>query len=416
MSKRAVIIGGGAAGMFTSIRLGEQGMDVTVLEKNEKLGKKIFITGKGRCNFTNTGDESTFFASVMRNPKFLYSAYHAFGAQDAVDFFEESGMPVKVERGNRAFPVSDHAYDVTDALKKRMKRVGVKVILNAEVQKIEIGSEKKVTGVICTTKNGTEFIKADRVIVATGGLSYPSTGSTGDGYRFAEETGHTVVPTAPSLVPMITKEDTKELAGLSLKNVTLSIFDGNKTLYSGFGEMLFTHSGISGPLVLTASSVLAGSKADFPLRTQIDLKPKVSAEEFDKRILRLVKEQKDKNLSNLFRELYPASMIKRMLDLCGLEGNRKAYTLTRAEREAIIHMTKRFPLTVTGSAGYAEAVITRGGVSVKDIDPKTMMSKKIKGLYFAGEVIDVDALTGGFNLQIAWSTANAAGNAPDCDE
>ena len=436
--KKAVIIGGGAAGMFASIQLAKRGFDVTVLEKNEKLGKKIFITGKGRCNFTNDCEQQIFFSSVMRNPKFLYSAYHAFSAQDAMAFFENAGMPVKVERGQRAFPVSDHAYDVTDALKRLMKRYGVKILLHAEAEEIDFDPEAGVRGIYyhltenikdvsSREKNGkcrasqsvkyTEgerlYLEADRILVATGGLSYPSTGSTGDGYRFAEKTGHTVQPQKPSLVPLLTEENVSALAGLSLKNVTLTLHDGKKAISEGFGEMLFTHKGISGPLVLTASSVLAGREKVYPVRAEIDLKPNVSAEEFDKRILRTLETHGDKNLSNLLREFYPASMIEFMLDLCEMDGSQKARTMTKAQRTRLVAVTKHFPLTITGTAGFSEAVITKGGISVRDIDPKTMMSKKVNGLYFAGEVIDVDALTGGFNLQIAWSTAYAAGNAPE---
>ncbi|MBQ6036799.1 MAG: NAD(P)/FAD-dependent oxidoreductase [Lachnospiraceae bacterium] len=419
MSERAVVIGGGAAGMFASIQLAKRGMDVMVLEKNEKLGKKVFITGKGRCNFTNVCDEETFFRSVMRNPKFLYSAYHAFRAQDTVEFFENAGMPVKVERGRRAFPVSDHAYDVTDALKRLMKRYGVNVLLNTEAVRIETGGEKQVTGVYFRSKEKNTdsqeemgYAAAERVIIATGGLSYPSTGSTGDGYRFARETGHTVTDCTPSLVPLLTEENVSELAGLSLKNVTLTILKPKK-MSSEIGEMLFTHKGISGPLVLTASSILAGEKCTFPVGAEIDLKPGITEEELDRRIVRLFEEHGAKNLSNLLRELFPVSMINWMIRLCGLDGTEKGRDVTRKERNILVRMTKHFPLMITGNAGYAEAVITKGGVSVKEIDPKTMMSKKIKGLYFTGEVIDTDALTGGFNLQIAWSTAFAAGNAPD---
>ena len=442
MSEKAVIIGGGAAGMFTSIQLAKRGMNVTLIEKNEKLGKKIFITGKGRCNFTNACDDETFFRSVMRNPKFLYSAYHAFKAKDTMDFFENAGMPVKVERGQRVFPVSDHAYDVTDALKRQMKKYGVSVVLRAEAVRIETDQDHHISGVyyrellLDNEKNLSDlnafeeekYLSADRVIIATGGMSYPTTGSTGDGYRFAEKLGHTVTERTPSLVPLLTRENVSGLAGLSLKNVTLTLFVNEKAIYSGFGEMLFTHKGISGPLVLTASSVLAGmdpgrkkpsgnassgDNNDKKIHAEIDLKPNVTDAEFDKRILRLLEEHKSKNLANLLHELYPASMINWMLDLCGLDGIRKAFTLNRAERQRLVKMTKHMPLTVSGNAGYAEAVITKGGVSVREIDPKTMMSKKVRGLYFAGEVIDVDALTGGFNLQIAWSTAFAAGNAPD---
>ena len=447
MKEKTVVIGGGAAGMFSAVQLAKRGFDVTLLEKNEKLGKKIFITGKGRCNFTNDCDEETFFNSVKRNPRFLYSAYHAFNAQDAMHFFEAAGMSVKVERGSRAFPVSDHAYDVTDALKRMMKRYGVKTVLFAEVTEISVeGVRNDDSASLETNDTGTEkphkekkkkepvysgrvtgvqyrdvrephkpgpitTIGCSRVVVATGGLSYPTTGSTGDGYRFAAQCGHAVTKQTPSLVPLLTAEDVSPMAGLSLRNVTLSIRKSGKKIFSGFGEMLFTHKGISGPLVLTASSVLADAAGDEEILGEIDLKPNVTGEEIDTRLLRMVSEQKHKKLLNILHEFLPASMIEPVLKVSGVNGEKTGAEVTKAERLAIGMAAKHFPLTITGTAGFNEAVITSGGVSVREIDPKTMMSRRIRGMYFAGEVIDVDALTGGFNLQIAWSTAYAAGNA-----
>ena len=429
MKKSAIIVGGGAAGMFVSVQLAKNGFSVTLLEKNEKLGKKIFITGKGRCNFTNACTRDIFFSSVMRNPRFLYSAYAAFDPDDAIRFFEDAGMPVKVERGQRAFPVSDHAYDVTDALKRQMKRYGVTVRLHTEVSSLITetveppnngGPSVRVCGVRTREPDGTEGIyEADRVVIATGGLSYPTTGSTGDGYSLAASCGHTVADCHPSLVPLLVgEEEAHEMEGLSLRNVTLTIFDGKKKVFSEFGEMLFTGDGISGPLVLTASSVLAprmsgpeGAQLKEPVRAEIDLKPAISRDELEARFIKLFSESPNRDLANAVKSVYPSSLILPFLRLAGLDGHKKAASVTKEERRRIVEYTKALPLTVTGNAGFKHAVITQGGVSVKEVDPKTMASKKAEGLYFAGEVLDLDAKTGGFNLQIAWSTAYAAGNA-----
>ena len=458
MREKAVVIGGGAAGMFASVQLARRDMDVTVLEQNEKLGKKIFITGKGRCNFTNACSRETFFNSVVRNPKFLYSAWNGFSSADTLDFFENAGMPYKIERGSRAFPVSDHAYDVTDALKREMKRFGVKTVLHARVTDILIsnkganpgisdenpgisdenpenseknpeknentakskGQSSSVTGVEYEISDGKrqperKILPADRVVLATGGLSYPTTGSTGDGFRMAKRLGHSVTDGRPSLVPLLTDPAYPELAGLSLKNVSLSLSDGPRKIYSGFGEMLFTHKGISGPLVLTASSILADffseDNKDAEFHGEIDLKPAVSGEEFEERLLRIFTENPNRNLANALRGVYPAGIIEPILCAAGIGPERKANTVSRKERADLVRASKHFPLRITGTAGFSEAVITRGGISVREINPKTMESKIVRGLYFAGELIDTDALTGGFNLQIAWSTAFAAGNA-----
>ena len=448
----AVVIGGGAAGMFAAVMLGKRGFSVTMLEKNEKAGKKIFITGKGRCNFTNACDDETFFSSVIRNARFLRSSYSAWKSSDTMTFFEDAGMPVKVERGNRAFPVSDHAYDVTDALKRQLAKYRVKVLLHAEVQELITENipdaapksrDRRVTGVRYSVKGGAvQELSADRVIVATGGLSYPTTGSTGDGYRFAEETGHTVLPQSPSLVPFLTEEDVSPMAGLSLKNVAFTLKMDGKTAYTGFGEMLFTHHGISGPLVLSASSAVSGSlpyakgkegklspdltESDDGQKArdeetggdpqkkctaEIDLKPAIPEKEFEDRLLRIFSENPNRNLMNVLRGVYPSSMTEAVIRAAGADPEKKVHDVTRKERSAVVRATKHFPLTIAGTAGFSEAVITRGGISVKEINPKTMESKIVEGLYFAGEVLDVDALTGGFNLQIAWTTAYAAGNA-----
>ncbi len=414
---RVIVIGGGAAGMLAAIAAAEQGGRVTLLEQNEKLGKKIYITGKGRCNLTNASDMDTVRANVVRNPKFLYSAFSAFDNQDILRLLEEEGCPVKVERGNRAFPVSDHASDVIRALKQRMERLGVEIRLGARVTSLLckdgacagvrfLQTEEKGAGSI---KEGEQSLDAGAVIVATGGCSYPSCGSTGDGYRFAEETGHHLTDRRPALVPFETEETwVKELQGLSLRNVQIEIRREGKVLYREFGEMLFTHFGVSGPALLSASSV-AGDK--FPAGLHIDLKPALTREQLDRRILRDFSQAANKRLKNALDALYPAKLIPVFLKAGGLEGEKPVHEITREERARLLETTKNFSVTLTGLRGFAEAVITRGGVSVKDVHAGTMESKRVKGLYFAGEVLDVDALTGGYNLQIAWSTGYLAGQA-----
>ena len=399
--KKVLVIGGGAAGMMAAVFAARGGREVHVFEKNEKLGKKLFITGKGRCNITNAGDMDTLFSSVISNPKFLYSAFYGFTNEQTIAFFEELGVPVKIERGNRVFPVSDHSSDVIGALSREMNRLGVEVHLHAEVEKILTDREdpERIRGV--RLKNGKE-VAGDACIVATGGVSYPSTGSTGDGLRFAEELGLKVTELFPALVPMEVKEwYAKELQGLSLRNVTAAIYDGKKKLYEEFGEMLFTHYGVSGPIIISASSSV-GKKLK---------EPALSQEQLDQRILRDFEENRNKQFKNSVDRLFPAKLKPIMIELSGISAEKKVNEISKEERIRFVKLIKEFPMTLTGLRSYKEAIITKGGVSVKEIDPGTMESKKIKGLYFIGEVLDLDALTGGFNLQIAWSTAAAAGNA-----
>lgn len=408
-----IVVGGGAAGMFAAIAAAKNGHQVTLYEKNEKLGKKIFITGKGRCNITNAADMEELFDAVVTNSKFLYSSFYGYTNQNVIDFFEDAGVPVKIERGNRVFPISDHSSDVIRALEREMKKVGVKVCLNTEVKSVEAEKGKFNKVVLKDTTTQT----ADACIVATGGLSYRSTGSTGDGFRFAENVGHKVTQCFPSLVPMETKEPwICELQGLSLRNVEAKILDGKKELYKDFGEMLFTHFGVSGPLIISASSYVGkkfmdknGQKKELTL--EIDLKPALTEEQLDQRVLRDFEENHSRQFKNAITKLFPTKLIPVMLELGGIDPEKKVNSIEKEERKQFVHLIKHFRMTLTGLRDYPEAIITKGGVNVKEIDPGTMESKLVKGLYFAGEVLDLDALTGGFNLQIAWSTGYAAGNA-----
>lgn len=408
-----IVVGGGAAGMFAAIAAAKNGHQVTLYEKNEKLGKKIFITGKGRCNITNAADMEELFDAVVTNSKFLYSSFYGYTNQNVIDFFEDAGVPVKIERGNRVFPISDHSSDVIRALEREMKKVGVKVCLNTEVKSVEAEKGKFDKVVLKDTTTQT----ADACIVATGGLSYRSTGSTGDGFRFAENVGHKVTQCFPSLVPMETKEPwICELQGLSLRNVEAKILDGKKELYKDFGEMLFTHFGVSGPLIISASSYVGkkfmdknGQKKELTLG--IDLKPALTEEQLDQRVLRDFEENHNRQFKNAITKLFPTKLIPVMLELGGIDPEKKVNSIEKEERKQFVHLIKHFRMTLTGLRDYPEAIITKGGVNVKEIDPGTMESKLVKGLYFAGEVLDLDALTGGFNLQIAWSTGYAAGNA-----
>ncbi|MBS5325472.1 MAG: NAD(P)/FAD-dependent oxidoreductase [Lachnospiraceae bacterium] len=409
--KKVLVIGGGAAGMMAAVFAARGGREVHVFEKNEKLGKKLFITGKGRCNITNAGEMDTLFTSVVSNSKFLYSAFYGFTNEQTITFFEELGVPVKIERGNRVFPVSDHSSDVIGALSREMNRLGVEVHLHAEVEKILTDRENPelIRGI--RLKNGKE-VAGDACIVATGGISYPSTGSTGDGLRFAEELGLKVTELFPALVPMEVKEwYAKELQGLSLRNVTAAIYDGKKKLYEEFGEMLFTHYGVSGPIIISASSSVGKKLKEKELRLCIDLKPALTQEQLDQRILRDFEENRNKQFKNSVDRLFPTKLKPIMIELSGISPEKKVNEISKEDRIRFVKLIKEFPMTLTGLRSYKEAIITKGGVSVKEINPGTMESKKIKGLYFIGEVLDLDALTGGFNLQIAWSTAAAAGNA-----
>ncbi len=392
MSKVAVI-GGGAAGMFASIFAARNGNEVHLFEKNEKLGKKLFITGKGRCNVTNGADIETLLANVRANPKFLYSAFYGYSNEMVMDFFEKEGCRLKVERGDRVFPESDHSSDIISALERAIKKAGVRVHLHHEVKSLD------------------ELKDFDSVIVATGGMSYQSTGSTGDGYRFAKDLDMKVTELTPGLVPLnIEGEIPKMLQGLSLKNVTAAIYDGKKELYKDFGEMLFTHFGVSGPLILTGSSYISRQIKKGPLRLVIDLKPALTKEQLDARILREFEEGKNKQFKNILGSLFPSKLIPVMIDLSGISPEKKVHEISRAEREAFVNLIKEFELKITSLRGWNEAIITRGGVSVKEINPSTMECKNHPGVYFAGEVLDLDAKTGGFNLQIAWSTGYLAGS------
>ncbi len=391
--------------MMAAISAAMAGDETRLIEKNEKLGKKLFITGKGRCNVTNACDICDFFDSVCSNPKFLYSAVYGFDNSSLMAFFEERKVPLKTERGNRVFPVSDHSSDIIRALEVQLKDLGVSVSLNTEVREL-ITENGRVTGI----RYAGGFEEADRVIVATGGLSYPSTGSTGDGYRWAKATGHEIRDTYPALVPFNLKDEfVKELQGLTLKNTGLVVLKDKKTVFSGQGEVLFTHFGVSGPLILTASSLMKGGRGDFEI--YLDLKPALSQEVLDKRFLREFENGAQKSLSNVLKELLPKSMIPVILALSSVSGEKKAGQVSRSERERLLDVFKHMPLHFSSLRGYNEAIITGGGVSVRDVNPSTMESNKIKGLYFCGEVLDVDAFTGGYNLQIAFSTGRLAGGA-----
>ena len=402
-----LVIGGGAAGLMAAYAAGICGHKVTILEKNEKLGKKIYITGKGRCNFTNACDTEDFFKNVVSNPKFLYSALYTFNPDSMIGFVESQGIPTKVERGYRAFPESDHASDITKALEKAIKEYGVKVRLHTEVKDILIENDR-VSGV--KLADGST-LNCDNVILCTGGLSYQTTGSTGDGLKWAKKMGLKVTDCRPALVPLNCKEAyVPEMQGLALKNVNLSILDGKKKLYDSFGEMLFTHFGVSGPLVLSASSIIGKRLQEVgSLQAVVDLKPALSVDELSNRVLRDFNENMNKHLSSVLRGLLPSSMVPVFIELMDFDDSRQINSITKEERAKIISLLKAFPFTITGLREYKEAIITQGGISVKEVDPSTMKCKNIEGLSFAGEVLDLDAFTGGFNLQIAWSTGYLAG-------
>lgn len=441
-----VIIGGGAAGMMAAVAAASADNSgrnkVVLIEKNEKLGKKLFITGKGRCNVTNACAVEDFFQNVMEHAKFLYSAVYGFDNRAVMDFFENAGCPLKVERGQRVFPKSDHSSDIIRALEHELKRLGVQVLLNTEVRSIrttrpemvntEAGDKKdskKKQGrekqKCCAAIAGIELYdkvagkksvrNVDKLLIATGGCSYVLTGSTGDGYRFAKDCGHSIVPTMPSLVPFSVREEwCHGLQGLSLKNVQVSVEADGKQIYSDFGEMLFTHYGVSGPLVLSASShyvhkVCGGGGTDKEAKLYIDLKPALACEQLDRRVLREFDDHKNKQFKNVISSLFPAKLAPIMPVLSGIDPDKRVNEVTREERERFVRTMKRMELTITGVMDYNEAVVTKGGVSTSEVSPSTMESRLVKGLYFAGEVLDLDALTGGFNLQIAWSTGYLAG-------
>lgn len=406
MSK-VLIIGGGAAGMMAAIAAAYNGNEVHVFEKNEKNGKKLFITGKGRCNITNASDIENHFANIMRNSKFLYSAYHCLDSYGVCTMIESAGVETKIERGNRVFPLSDKSSDVIYALNKMMRDIGVNIHLKSEI----VSVSKENENIVLKEKNGKKHI-GDACIIATGGISYPVTGSTGDGYKFAEKMGHIITERYPSLVPFNIKEEfCKELQGLSLKNVKLEIQDETgKQYYSEMGEMLFTHFGISGPLVLSASGHISDKLKEHQFIAKIDLKPALSNEALDKRILKDFEENINRNFNNSLDKLLPKKLIPVIVELSGINQYKKVHEITKEERENLVKLIKELKMSISGTRGYNEAIITKGGVSVKDINPKTMESKIVSGIYFAGEILDIDALTGGYNLQVAWSTGYLAGS------
>lgn len=409
MSK-VIIIGGGAAGMIAAVYAAKSGHTVELFEKNEKLGKKIFITGKGRCNVTNACNVEELFQNVISNSKFMYSGFYGFDNAATMNFFEDAGCKLKIERGERVFPASDHSSDIIRALQEQLQRSRVNIHLNTAVKELEL-TESCIRGAVL--KDGT-IIKCDAVIIATGGKSYPLTGSTGDGYIFAKKAGHTITKLSPALVPLEIKESfCKELQGLALKNIQATVLDKGKELYSGFGEMLFTHFGVSGPLILSASSFYAKKKKDNQSNAvlRLDLKPALTEEQLDKRVLRDFEDNKNKQFKNAITGLFPTRLIPVMIEMSGIDPEKPVNDIGREERKNFVHNIKNWNMTILRTRDFNEAIITQGGISVKEINPSTMESKFVKNLFFAGEVIDVDALTGGFNLQIAWSTGFLAGSA-----
>lgn len=405
---QVIVVGGGAAGMIAALSAAESGAAVRLYEKNEKLGKKLFITGKGRCNVTNDADAEEFFSNVITNRKFFYSPYYSFSNQEMMTLLEQLGVPLKTERGGRVFPASDKSSDVIRGLENGLIKAGVQVFLNSGVKELLL-EKGRCCGIML--EDGRKE-RGNAVILAAGGCSYPSTGSTGDGYRMAESAGHAVTSLRPALAPLLVEEEfCKELQGLSLRNISLRLLEGKKELYSGFGEMLFTHFGISGPLVLSASSRVVKRLEKGPLKAELDLKPALSQQALDSRILRDFEEARNKCFKNSLGKLYPVRLAEVMVRLSGIDPEKQVNAVTAAERRRLLELTKHFPMTVTGVRGFSEAIITQGGVEVKGVNPSTMESKLAPGLYFAGELLDLDALTGGFNLQIAWSTGWAAGEA-----
>lgn len=406
MSKRVVVVGGGAAGMMAAIASAEQGARVTLLEPNERLGKKLNITGKGRCNVTNHTDIEGLLLNIPRNGKFLYSAFSCFDSSDTETFFERLGVPLKIERGNRVFPVSDSAFDISAALERRLKALKVTLIRDrAAALEIESGKVMGVTGV-----QGS--YPAEAVILATGGVSYPGTGSAGEGHQIAADSGHTITPLRGSLVPLqgiiAPGLPCVRLQGLSLRNVGLTVFEDRKKLYTDFGELLFTHFGVSGPLILSASAHMRYfDKKSY--RLELDLKPALEEQQLDKRLLSDFGKYANHDFQNALDDLLPQKLIPLVVELSGIPGRQKVHDITKSQRQSLLHILKHFPVEITGPCPVSDAIVTSGGVKVGEIDPKTMESKLVNGLYFAGELVDVDAYTGGFNLQIAWSTGHLAG-------
>ncbi len=433
--RKIIVIGCGAAGMMAAVAAAQSGASAEIYEKNDRPGRKIYITGKGRCNLTNACDTQDFFGAVRNGSKFLYSAVYGFDAAAVQEFFESHGCRLKVERGERVFPVSDHSSDIIRTLTDALQELGVRIHYGQEVRSI-LMQDGRATGISVRTEGGIRDVSADAVIIATGGMSYPTTGSTGDGYRFAKAAGHSVSEAQPSLVPLETAEDwCRELQGLSLKNVTFTMKElpeavtataagdrisgaaksgrkrKDKPVYEGFGEMLFTHFGLSGPLILTASTYM---KPGMRYAAELDLKPALTEEQLDKRLIRDFEASPQKEFRNSLKDLLPSSLIPVALKLFGklpegMPGETRVCDLTGEQRRAFVHLLKHLPMTITGTRSFAEAIVTRGGVTLKEVDPSTMESKLLPGLYFAGEVLDADAVTGGFNLQIAWSTGHLAG-------
>ncbi|HEY8423924.1 MAG TPA: NAD(P)/FAD-dependent oxidoreductase [Clostridia bacterium] len=400
---RIAVIGGGPAGMMAAISAAQAGIETFLFEKNNKLGKKLFITGKGRCNLTNDISPQEFLKNVVSNPKFLYSAINRFTPQDVINFFEQHGCPLKVERGGRVFPLSDHSSDIIKTFEKVLKNYGVNILLGCEVKDISKIADR--FEILC---GGGQKLDFDRVIIACGGLSYPATGSTGDGYAFAKKFGHTIIETVPGLVSISVKEDVSSLQGLSLKNVTLTAEYENKVAAQLFGEMLFTQTGVSGPIVLSISSRINRLPVN-KVKLYIDLKPALDHNKLDDRILRDFAKYQNKLFKNALDDLLPKSLIPEIIKRSGIDENQRVNAITRAQRQNLINALKRFELNVKSLDGFERAIITSGGVNTKEINPSTLESKLVKGLYFAGEIIDVDAYTGGYNIQIAISTGYLAG-------
>ena len=397
-----IIVGGGAAGCMAAVQAARFGKSVLLFERNDNIGRKLRITGKGRCNVTNNSSMDEHMKNIPVNPRFLYSAFSMFSAEDTMDFFEQLGVPLKTERGNRVFPVSDNAEDIVAAFGREMKKLGVKII-HKRVSSLIIED-----GICCGVKAGGEEFCSGSVLIACGGKSYPNTGSTGDGYKLAESAGHTVTELKPSLVPLVSPDKyCAEMMGLSLRNVTLNLYDGKKKIYSELGEMLFTHFGVSGPLVLSASSHIREMSAER-YKLLIDLKPALTPEQLDARIQRDFAENLNRDFINGIRKLLPAKLIPVAVKLSGISPGQKVNGITKEQRHKFGELIKAFPVRISGFRPIDEAIVTSGGVSVKEIDPGTMESKLCERLFFAGEVIDVDAYTGGFNLQIAFSTAYTA--------
>lgn len=400
----AVIIGGGAAGSFCAITAARRGLSVIVLEPNEKIGRKLRITGKGRCNVTNNSDIRTVMNHIPDHSRFLYGALTRFSPEDTMQFYEDLGIPLKTERGNRVFPVSDNANDIADALQNELRRLGVTIIHEKAVDLIT------EDGRICAVDTSNQRIRTDRCVIATGGKSYPKTGSEGSGYRLASKLGHSIVSPLPSLVPLVSDDRCcAELQGLSLRNIELSAFEDDKSIYRERGEMLFSHFGITGPLVLSASAHMRHfGTAEY--KVILDLKPALDEKTLDLRILRDFSKYQNKAIRNALGDLLPKAMIPVILSRIAVPGGKPVHEITKEERKKLVHELKNFTITINGTRPIEEAIVTAGGVSTGEINPRTMESKLVSGLYFAGEIMDLDAYTGGYNLQIAWSTANLAGN------